>query len=105
MMHLRNMALRRSLFLLASINFERNIIDGLRCRALVQHIYQKKEKKRNEKRTFQAPEQWEACASTRREAGCGEPLILIKININTPALYHFICRPWQFVGKGFGAGF
>ena len=67
----------------------------------------KKEKKRKEKRTFQALEQWEACVSTStgREAGCGEPLILIKININTPASYYFLCRPWQFVGKGLGTGF
>jgi len=75
------------------------MIDGLRCLGSNSTHLSKKKKIRKEKRAFQALEQWEACVSTRREAGCGEPLISIKININTPAPYHFYADPGNLLVK------
>jgi len=86
MIHLKNMALRRFLLECQYFSLRRLILRNYDQVSGSSSTHQKEK----EKKTFEALEQWEACIS--RLAGYGEPLILTRININTPAPYHLFMQ-------------
>lgn len=76
--HLRNMIMMGSLFPLVVVSFEEIPVPLMDAWPLVQYTSQRNN-------YFQTlVEQWKVYVS--RQAGCGVPLILTEININTPAV-------------------